>query len=251
MLTIIELIFCIIVFLLIVQICKRRFNTSREDNGNINNNPDLERFRRRHPSRSGERRSARTYQSTANNVSGTNAINIPERRELIKKNLFVKSISGEKSVLDLAHLLAISRGADLENGVSDAALVENGPIEKEVAITETTGDIVTADATADTSPPPSAPPPHENDTIKLQILQEPPSTTEETTSLRNLLSNLKNVSRRFSHNTPSDRMECSICLEHFETNDRIGWAKDGGDATSVSNEGFADTGCDHIFHEGE
>ena len=171
---------------------------------------------------------------------------------MIKKNLFVKSISGEKSVLDLAHLLAISRGADLEVGGGDAGVVgdEVEKEEKEAAIITEAEEMTLNDTE---TPPPSAPahPTHEHDTIKIQVIQDPPSTAEETTSLRHLLSNLKNVSRRLSHNHHPERIECSICLENFEPNDRIGWAKDGGDATSVSNEVFADTGCDHIFHEGE
>ena len=53
-----------------------------------------------------------------------------------------------------------------------------------------------------------------------------------------------------SSDTGKVRLECSICLDHFEPEDEVAWAKDGGDpgepgSTSVSS---IDAGCDHIYH---
>ena len=53
------------------------------------------------------------------------------------------------------------------------------------------------------------------------------------------------------------KMECSICLENFVSNDLVAWAKDGGDpppqsqssSAAVAASSMNNAGCDHIFHK--
>jgi len=56
------------------------------------------------------------------------------------------------------------------------------------------------------------------------------------------------------NNVTTHKLECSICLENFESNDTIAWAKDGGDpptsfVSSAANNDNDAVGCDHIFHK--
>jgi predicted RNA-binding Zn ribbon-like protein len=202
-------------------------------------NADLERFRRQ----------SQRNVSTSTGSNSPNAINAEERRELVRKNLFTKTISGEKSVADLARLLAISRGAEI------------GMADEEVGGCSSPSDVYNSTATMpDVSPiHPSVPPVHAIPEVQVKSEERrdrpitSPNPTEETPiSLRNILNNLTQSARRLSHPATDDKqLECSICLENFNPNDAISWAKDGGDPTPTSNSAFADTGCDHIFHQGK
>jgi len=54
------------------------------------------------------------------------------------------------------------------------------------------------------------------------------------------------------NNVTTHKLECSICLENFEPNDIIAWAKDGGDPPTLSSTAHNNedaVGCDHIFHK--
>jgi len=52
---------------------------------------------------------------------------------------------------------------------------------------------------------------------------------------------------------PAHKLECSICLDSYSSDDTICWAKDGGDPPSTLSSANVfvnnDTGCDHIFHK--
>lgn len=155
-------------------------------------------------------------------------------------------------------------------------------------------DVVPASATSDsTMPEPSAPPSTNEeatitvDTIATAISSPPPrrpiDSNQPTITLapiRNLWSNLtqnnnnnnnnnndQNCEREMTTNnicTPTSnaisplhtlhKLECSICLEDYSPNDTIAWAKDGGDAPTLSSllsnasNNSNENGCDHIFH---
>ena len=59
---------------------------------------------------------------------------------------------------------------------------------------------------------------------------------------------VRRICRRRRHDDPEP--ECSICLEHYSSNDVIAWAKDGGEAPPSNGNGIVtSTGCAHIFHK--
>ena len=89
------------------------------------------------------------------------------------------------------------------------------------------------------------------------ITTNPNSTTETTqkTNINTVTPNGISSSRNTIHynNVTTHKLECSICLENFEPNDTIAWAKDGGDppssfVSSTANNDNDAVGCDHIFH---
>lgn len=246
--------------MLCIHICRKRCNSDSRNPANASANipstsADLERFR---------------HQSHTRHQSSTN---VEERRELIRKNLFTKTISGEKSVADLARLLAISRGSDggmidEEIGFRPPADEIDLPVSDKKDTVETGGnhDDLTLNSTHSdmTSPEPSAPPLSPTEITAQNatdnVHQEGDTTAqgrdETSVSLLHILANLThNVSIRLSRQPQAaeeKHYECSICLEEFNPNDTIGWAKDGGDPTTISNSGSGgNTGCDHIFHQGD
>lgn len=268
MMTIFELLFVALLIILAIQLCKKRCASrpSSTSNPATYSRPDLERFRRENQRNGGQA----SYQHSVN------VANPDERKELVRKNLFSKTISGEKSVLNLAHLLAISRGAegammDEEVGICNStgdgvpridADTKSNSVEIEPSMTH---DDLTLDATISEMsvlPEPTAPPLHSKDMVVAEGNSElSPETQPDATpqaneatqgSLRNLFSNLTQNIRRLSlqQTTEEKHIECCICLDNFNPNDIIAWAKDGGDATPISSEG-TDTGCDHIFHQGK
>ena len=219
--------------------------------------PDLERFRRNSQRDMGSNNTVRAYQQT-----NQDAINVADRKELVRKNLFAKTISGEKSVLDLAHLLAISRGTegvliDQEVGLAQSKelKVASATIEEvcvgnaDLALNTTNSNVPPLEASAPDMQPVDAVATHRNENHPKHRQY---SSDKDPGSFRNILNLLtQNVLRGpQSQVTGENCVECSICLENFNPNDVVVWAKDGGDPTPISNSGFADTGCDHIFHQG-
>jgi len=283
MTAIIELLFLVFLFLIFVQLCKRFCNRDRPQNpvttSTSTDNNDLERFRRDAGPRNRGQAAATGGGYYQHTVNAHNAVSSADRQDLVRKNLFTKTISGEKSVLDLSSLLAISRGAqgamiDEEIGVcnpsGDVAFADAAK-SVDVVLVEpcTTHDDLTLNSTLSDmsiSPEPSAPTfqtSEVNSEICLEVQPIPSVATEPMTSqqpnestkgsLRNLLMNLKQNVRRLSHLQTSEEkypLECSICLDSFNQNDTIAWAKDGGDPTPISC-GTDIPGCDHIFHQGK
>eukprot|EP00956_Cyclotella_meneghiniana_P008683 scaffold11862_cov74-Cyclotella_meneghiniana.AAC.3 len=264
MLTVLELLFVAVVIVFVVQCCKRKYsnrNCNQENNDtDTTDTIDVE--------------SPRQSQSQRRRSRDTPPIDLEARRELVCKNLFTKSISSEKSVTDLARLLAISRGATVDEELGCDQIRDELGVDKydELTLNSTNSELEMS------SIEPSAPPltaeddvadvidntstidtTHGNGEVHAAINEykattiwsAPPQNPEDEhpASLRNLITNLThNVTKRLSYypHKEEKRLECSICLEHFEPNDTIGWAKDGGDPTPISG---ADTGCDHIFHQ--
>lgn len=173
-----------------------------------------------------------------------------ERSQLIKKNLFFRSISREESVKELSRLLAISRGNALEGGCSEdmwfgcAELGGSGPVAG-VMPSNNSHSIADSEYVK-----------NENSRSKSSSLPvSPTSNAPEVTDAINVnetYSICKKLSQFQNH-----RLECAICLEHFSPNDTVAWAKDGGDNTGNSGYYSNDNGtnnnpnhaCDHIFHE--
>lgn len=283
MTAIIELLFLVFLFLIIVQLCKRFCNRDRPQNpvttSTSTGNNDLERFRRDARPRNRGQAAATGGGYYQNNINAENAVSSADRKELVRKNLFTKTISGEKSVLDLSRLLAISRGAEVamideELGVcnpsgdvafaytdksADVVLVEPCTTHDDLTLNSTLSDIsispqssaptvqtseVNSEIPREVQPIPSA-------ATTPMASQQPSDSTKG--SLRNILINLKQNVRRLSHIQTSEEkypLECSICLDSFNQNDTIAWAKDGGDPTPISSQTDI-TGCDHIFHQGK
>lgn len=265
MLTVLELLFVAVVILCVVQCCKRKYS-NRNCNNQANNDTDttdtvdLERPRQSQS----QRRSSRD----------TPPIDLDARRELVCKNLFTKSISSEKSVKDLARLLAISRGATVDEEMGYDQSTDGLGVDKydELTLNSTNSELELSsiepstppltserDDVADVTDKSSTIDTTHNDgeghtainEYRATITKSAPSQNpeEHPAPLRNLITNLThNVTKRLSYypHIEGKRLECSICLEHFDPDDTIGWAKDGGDPTPISG---ADTGCDHIFHQ--
>lgn len=247
----------VIIVILCIHFCRKKCHSDSRtpSNASIANIPhapaDLERFRRQ--------------SHTRDQCSTTN---VEERRELVRKNLFTKTISGEKSVADLTRLLAISRcyggTIDEEIGCRPSAdeIDTHKPDKVDAMETGVSHDDLTSNSTR-SSAEPSAPPLSPTETTAentTDIVHKEEGTAsqvrEETSgSLLHILANLThNVSIRLSRQPQAadeKHYECSICLEEFNPNDTIGWAKDGGDPTTISSSESTNTGCDHIFHQGD
>ena len=264
--TIFELIFIVVLLILVVKVCQKRWNRNRTaeppNPTSTRSRADLDRFRRENR---GQAAASESYQRTANTR------NSAERKELVRKNLFSKSISGEKSVLDLARLLAISRGTEVamvDEEVGGCGSIDAGKGAKQVAVEACESrDNLTLNTTMDSEstsvmPEPTAPPLQSRDSVAPEAKRENHSEAQSTStahleegatgsSIRNLLYNITDTVRRFSQPQASEEkhLECSICLDNFNSNDVIAWAKDGGDPTPISGAASDDTGCDHIFHQ--
>jgi len=88
------------------------------------------------------------------------------------------------------------------------------------------------------------------------ITTSPNSNTEtpQKANINTVTPNGISSSRNTIHynNVTTHKLECSICLENFEPNDIIAWAKDGGDPPTLSSTAHNNedaVGCDHIFHK--
>lgn len=181
-------------------------------------------------------------------------------------------IHREESVKELADILAVSRGnitVDEELGLDSSSFKSNDGAD-ECLKTSLTAD---TEDSAPEFPEASAPQSPCTDNIAVaiqspQILSEDDNPSRETTTrqglIRNILFNTSqdDTQHRTVEMCPTTvgntstigkaqrRLECSICLEHFEPEDEVAWAKDGGDpgepgSTSVSS---IEAGCDHIYH---
>ena len=196
---------------------------------------------------------------------------VRDRKELIRKSLHFRRIHREESVKDLAVLLAISRGNIIDEELGcDSSFKKNDDAGSECLKANLTTE--TEDSTPE-FPEASAPQsPHCTDNIAVAI-QSPPMKSEdnnpsrETTTLQGVIRNIFSAAKddtaqqRTVQMCPTlgnaanigkdqRRLECSICLDHFEPEDEVAWAKDGGDpgepgSTSVSS---IEAGCDHIYH---
>jgi len=265
---IIELVLCIVFALLLYQCCAKRASTMDGDAD------DLESFRQR---------MGMARESTE---EGSSPEAIAARKELIHKNLFSRQIQREESVKELAQLLAISRGRatemDEEMGSgatrNETSADSSSPIQGEDAFSSeipSGGDML---------PTPSAPPlTTQTDNIAIAIAtadtnsleRRPENATRTTTAaaspeeggfIRNLWKGFSQSeqpppqSQEAATASPQcqlhqqHKLECSICLDEYKSNDTISWAKDGGDPPSApvalaNNSGVA-PGCDHIYHQG-
>eukprot|EP01082_Thalassiosira_pseudonana_P014638 g13341.t1 g13341 contig8:444655-445650(-) len=208
------------------------------------------------------------------------------REESVKELSQILAISrggGGRSVLDTDEEMGLCtvEGQE-ENSANDEVDIDltNTPHELSAgkAATQADADLSTVATTSTAFPSPSAPSISTTDAVVTAIhdVQTTQSTLQETTQISNAdphaiptLGPLRQLWTSWTHNNEkvqpsaqeyqpeynphSHPLECSICLEIFSPNDKIAWAKDGGEPTSNStrttNVTANDTICDHIFHE--
>lgn len=195
---------------------------------------------------------------------------------------------------ELSQLLAISRGGrvddDEEMGlgerVASSARSSDEGDRRASAAAKQKPNLIGSAASESSLPEPSAPPVSERsittDNVASAINSQPTAAAAADTPLSNpiTLEPIRNLWTNLTHNLPTsersegapppppqcstspndafnlqhNKLECSICLDDYQPNDTIAWAKDGGDPpTSVSNATIANNdnaGCDHIFHKG-